>query len=1349
MRKLSILALVLAAVFTLGSANAAALDNKYLEYNLSNSCPADDTSGNNYDGTCNGGVQTGVSGIYGDAYNFTGDGYLDTGQSYSGTDISISAWVKFQKGYNFDHNNPDLFSEDSDEMIFGGYDGSNQIRLAYSAKGNELDFYTYDGSKHGVEYNWTNEVQADTWYHIVGIYDSSITEYRLYINDTQVASASDSTFALPTYDNYVGAGKRDSGAYKPFNGTIDQFKVFSDALTDSEVNQLYTEASSDSGNSNPSLSTPSPSDGSSSVSTSTNLSIDYSDSDGDSGTVTFYWQNGTQIQQNTGVSSGSTTSTSSLSLSSGTTYNWYVEASDGNGGSISAGNYSFTTQSSSSTTGIVLDDFEDGDISEYSGNTADFSAITSNSYSGSYGVRKTSNRGTSTRIYNSSFSYDIDGNNITIRVRPNEFSTDFAGVGWSTSAGSGYYAGIHTGSSYFGIDKYTGSTGNTDGTLASESLNVTLDNWYKIVLNKDGSTYTAWLLDDAGNVVNGPVSASDSTYSPSTFGIQQYSNQTRNPMDYVTLEGVSTEEPSLTNPSPNDEALAVSTSTDLCIDYSDPQGQNGDITFTWQNGTQIQQNTGVSSGTTSCTSSLSLSSETSYSWQVEATDSDGNTVSAGNYSFTTKGTPPVWRNLGQEFDSISLGNSNTLFAEGQDNGGLAKAFLSTNESGRWRNYTDGFLERNGNDYFTSNSYSVSMYDMQEPAMWYVPSEKKTFFVYQGETGNDPHISYYNHRNQSFVAQQKVADNTLTTDNHGAPALSINESNGEICVYFGSHSTSQPYSCNNGGFNISSSSWTTYSSFPGSDNTYPHPRIYNGKEYVIIRDSTENPTHWSYTSTSDRSGGSWSSKNTFISSDGARDFYLQSTPNILEPNDVASCPHFPFSSSKEGADVYAGYLCVDSGNVYSFNGTNLGSIADDTEQENFLKVAETNSDLSTNVYKGERYRMLGYEDGNYYISYPVNRSSESNERIKFAQFNSSLSDWEIIDTSIDNYPRAGLTMHQKRMLNKSSFELYTPRYDTSDVGGEVFEKWLCTDYGHSCSFEETIWNSTKQGTDPIDFPHVPYQSTDELKVEFQERIRNNFNADEKIWMWGELHDSPQILSGQTSYVNTSFEWDNSLVDNDEVGWKIWYEDSSGLYNSTDSLFFTVSGSDSTPPTSSDNYTASAFVDKTETVIELTASDSGSGVEDIYYRVNGGSYTVKQGSSATVTINTQGNNTLEYYAEDSAGNVEATNTEYVALESNSAPTASFTTTTTDLELGVDASGSSDSDGTISELAWDWTNDGNFETVKDESQKQGQFYNVEVVSTSNGNKYLLNGTQQKNIDLEKGVNHTFNLTSSVQTR
>jgi hypothetical protein len=45
-------------------------------------------------------------------------------------------------------------------------------------------------------------------------------------------------------------------------------------------------------------------------------------------------------------------------------------------------------------------------------------------------------------------------------------------------------------------------------------------------------------------------------------------------------------------------------------------------------------------------------------------------------------------------------------------------------------------------------------------------------------------------------------------------------------------------------------------------------------------------------------------------------------------------------------------------------------------------------------------------------------------------------------------------------------------------------------------------------------------------------------------------------------------------------------------------------------------------------------------------------------------------------------------------NNAPIADFTTSTTDLTVSVDASGSSDSDGSISAYRWDWTSDGTFE-------------------------------------------------------
>ena len=65
-----------------------------------------------------------------------------------------------------------------------------------------------------------------------------------------------------------------------------------------------------------------------SISVSTALSVDVEDLDDDSVNVTFYWQNGTRIDNDTVVGSG-TASVSPATLDYNTEYGWYVNATDG------------------------------------------------------------------------------------------------------------------------------------------------------------------------------------------------------------------------------------------------------------------------------------------------------------------------------------------------------------------------------------------------------------------------------------------------------------------------------------------------------------------------------------------------------------------------------------------------------------------------------------------------------------------------------------------------------------------------------------------------------------------------------------------------------------------------------------------------------------------------------------------------------------------------------------------------------------------------------------------------------------------------------------------------------------
>lgn len=59
------------------------------------------------------------------------------------------------------------------------------------------------------------------------------------------------------------------------------------------------------------------------------------------------------------------------------------------------------------------------------------------------------------------------------------------------------------------------------------------------------------------------------------------------------------------------------------------------------------------------------------------------------------------------------------------------------------------------------------------------------------------------------------------------------------------------------------------------------------------------------------------------------------------------------------------------------------------------------------------------------------------------------------------------------------------------------------------------------------------------------------------------------------------------------------------------------------------------------VSITASDSGSGVKEIHYRVNDGPETTIAGAEGTLTIDKDGIYNIAYYAVDNAGNAEVAN------------------------------------------------------------------------------------------------------------
>jgi len=67
-----------------------------------------------------------------------------------------------------------------------------------------------------------------------------------------------------------------------------------------------------------------------------------------------------------------------------------------------------------------------------------------------------------------------------------------------------------------------------------------------------------------------------------------------------------------------------------------------------------------------------------------------------------------------------------------------------------------------------------------------------------------------------------------------------------------------------------------------------------------------------------------------------------------------------------------------------------------------------------------------------------------------------------------------------------------------------------------------------------------------------------------------------------------------------------------------------------------------------MINLTATDAGSGVQETFYRVNGGP-TQNVSSNGMPHITTEGaNNLLEYWSKDNTGNIESAKTKYVKID-----------------------------------------------------------------------------------------------------
>lgn len=119
-----------------------------------------------------------------------------------------------------------------------------------ATKGDALGSYDWDLSVDSGEVYWQGEsgqsrifqnaasINSGSWYHVIGVYDGS--ESRLYTDGTMQASQSASD-DLDTDDVISIGGDTGNGYYS--EGRIDDVRIYSKGLTDTEASGLYNNGS--------------------------------------------------------------------------------------------------------------------------------------------------------------------------------------------------------------------------------------------------------------------------------------------------------------------------------------------------------------------------------------------------------------------------------------------------------------------------------------------------------------------------------------------------------------------------------------------------------------------------------------------------------------------------------------------------------------------------------------------------------------------------------------------------------------------------------------------------------------------------------------------------------------------------------------------------------------------------------------------------------------------------------------------------------------------------------------------------------------------------------------------------
>lgn len=293
-----------------------------------------DSTSNSNDCTSNNSVSLGVNAKIGKGANFAGNQDLNCGNDSSldlTSNLTFYAWVNWAGATG---------SSPQSGAIAKYYQdlGANWTGDAGGAK-----MWVHDGAWASSNPGST-DVTDGSWYQIVGVRDN--TMLRIHVNGVEEANNSVGTpTSTDIYLTYIGYSNGDIYTEGTWNGTLDEARIYAEALSHAEIKASYYSESDDlitlfgaeqsqaPANDNPDKPTlNSPANDSTQTSATVTLNFTVTDPDGDNVTYELYGDSNTNptTQLQTATETNGTTVTYSWATggSHGDTFYWKVNVSD-------------------------------------------------------------------------------------------------------------------------------------------------------------------------------------------------------------------------------------------------------------------------------------------------------------------------------------------------------------------------------------------------------------------------------------------------------------------------------------------------------------------------------------------------------------------------------------------------------------------------------------------------------------------------------------------------------------------------------------------------------------------------------------------------------------------------------------------------------------------------------------------------------------------------------------------------------------------------------------------------------------------------------------------------------------